>query len=117
MNSPEKRSGKERTGTTRKHKLSGDVPSQIPKDEAGLILACARVELQVSRREITEAFGTSPEVIRTFESGLLPLNRSLWKGYVLGVSLHHDIRPGPAEEVLRDLVHEIIEHDDHRAPV
>lgn len=117
MNPSGKQSEKGRTGTTRKPDLSGDVPSQIPKDEAGLILACARVELQVSRREITEAFGTSPEVIRTFESGLLPLNRSLWKGYVLGVSLHHDVPPGRSDEVLRDLVHEIVEHDDHRAPV
>ena len=107
----------ERIGTPPKPDGPGKPPPELPKEKAGLILAYARVEFQVNRREITEAFGTSPEVIRTFESGLLPLNKSLWKGYVLGLSLHHDIPPERSDELLRELVHEILEHNDHRQSV
>jgi len=90
------------------------VPPRIPSREAGFILAHARKELQVTRDEIHEAFGISKEVLESFESGQLPLNKCLWIGYVLGVKQHHDLSRSRANGLFRGLVNEIIQYDDHK---
>lgn len=93
------------------------VPPRIPSREAGFILAHARKELQVSRNEIHETFGISKEVLESFESGQLPLNKCLWIAYVLGVKQRHDLSRSRANGLFRGLVNEVVKYEDHKEPL
>jgi hypothetical protein len=93
------------------------VPPKIPSREAGFILKYAREELQVTRQKIHDAFGISHEMLDSFESGQLPLNKCLWIGYVLGVKQHHDLTRSRANGLFRGLVNEIIQYEDHKTTV
>ncbi len=90
------------------------IPPRIPNREAGFILRHAREELQVTREEIQEAFGISNEILESFEAGELPLNKSLWIGYVLGVKRHHELSRSRANGLFRGLANEIVQYDDHK---